>query len=194
MATLTPQQAAFVAQVSTSTVHRAIDRKEVKSERRSGRRQLGIPEVVYLKMRGELRAFLSNAGRKELYASIRSEYNEKRNLSGFRRNLKIGPVQVSLGAAVDSVVERMARLEAARERVVLDEEIRGGEPTVRGTRVPVYLLAELKEQGASDEELLEDYPSLTAESLRAALLYAQTQPRRGRKPDTPSWPKGRAAR
>ena len=88
----------------------------------------------------------------------------------------------------------MARLEAAREYVVQDEEIRGGEPTVRGTRIPVYLLEELTEQGATEEEILDDYPSLTPESLRAALLYAQTHPRRGRKPEVPPWRAGQAAR
>jgi len=40
---------------------------------------------------------------------------------------------------------------------------------VKGTRIPVSVLAELVEQGATREELLEDYPSLTAESRNAPL-------------------------
>jgi hypothetical protein len=46
--------------------------------------------------------------------------------------------------------------------------------------VPVYRLAELAEQGVSEEELLEDHPAVSAEMLRAALTYARTHPRRGR--------------
>ena len=88
----------------------------------------------------------------------------------------------------------MSRLEAGREYVVRNEETLGGEPIVRGTRIPVYLLEELTEQGATEEELLADYPSLTPESLRAALIYARTHPRRGRKPDALPWRKGQAAR
>jgi uncharacterized protein (DUF433 family) len=73
--------------------------------------------------------------------------------------------------------------------VVSDPEIRGGEPVVRGTRIPVHTLAELARQGAPRDELLEDYPSLTPETLDAALLYARMHPERDR-PRTPPWTNG----
>jgi uncharacterized protein (DUF433 family) len=75
---------------------------------------------------------------------------------------------------------RLAALDRSAALVVSDPDIRAGEPIVRGTRVPVYAVAEMKQQGASDAELLEDFPSLTPESLDAALTYAATHPRRGR--------------
>lgn len=64
-----------------------------------------------------------------------------------------------------------------RPLVVIDPEVRGGEPVVRGTRIAVHVLADLFAQGASREELLDDHPSLNPESLDAALAYAQTHPR-----------------
>jgi len=54
---------------------------------------------------------------------------------------------------------------------VLDPEIMGGKPTIRGTRITVgTILNQLRFQ--SREELLQDYPELTPEDIDAALAYA----------------------
>ena len=74
--------------------------------------------------------------------------------------------------------------------VQIDPEIRAGEPVVRGTRVSVQVLADLAAQGAEADELLEDYPRLTPESLAAALAYARAHPRIARA-TRPSWTNGR---
>ena len=61
---------------------------------------------------------------------------------------------------------------------------------IAGTRIPVYMLADLKAQAVNDDVLLADYPSLTQALLTQALLYAQLHPRAGRpkQPDA-SWRK-----
>ncbi|HEY0023104.1 MAG TPA: DUF433 domain-containing protein [Longimicrobium sp.] len=69
--------------------------------------------------------------------------------------------------------------------VMIDPQVCGGMPVVRGTRIAVHTLADLAGQGAPHEELLEDYPSLTAESLSAALEYARANPRRNQPAPTP---------
>ncbi len=52
------------------------------------------------------------------------------------------------------------------ERIVLDPEIMGGKPTIRGTRITVgTILNQLRFQ--SREELLQDYPELTPEDIDA---------------------------
>ncbi|MDP9348389.1 MAG: DUF433 domain-containing protein, partial [Gemmatimonadota bacterium] len=89
-------------------------------------------------------------------------------------------VDVKVGPEVEAVEQQMALIEQARSLVVTDPEVRAGEPVVRGTRIPVHMLGDLAEQGASREELLEDYPALTPEALDATLLYARMYPRRGR--------------
>jgi uncharacterized protein (DUF433 family) len=94
---------------------------------------------------------------------------------------------------LDQVLEGLREIEAMREYVVADPEIRGGEPVVKGTRVPVYRLAELANQGVPERELLEDYPGVSASALRAALTYARTHPRRGRPKRGPWHRSGRAA-
>jgi len=49
----------------------------------------------------------------------------------------------------------------------------GGEACIRQTRIPVWMLVSLRSQGATDNELLEEYPSLTQTDLEAAWRYYQ---------------------
>ncbi|MBE9069273.1 DUF433 domain-containing protein [Leptolyngbya cf. ectocarpi LEGE 11479] len=52
--------------------------------------------------------------------------------------------------------------------------VMGGDACVRQTRIPVWLLVSLRDQGATEAYLLEDYPDLTATDLANAWLYADT--------------------
>jgi uncharacterized protein (DUF433 family) len=47
----------------------------------------------------------------------------------------------------------------------------GGHACIRNTRIPVWVLVSLRQQGSNDRELLENYPSLTPEDLTAAWDY-----------------------
>lgn len=58
------------------------------------------------------------------------------------------------------------------DRIVVDPEILVGKPVVKGTRIPVYLIIEFLANGLTQEEILDQYPALTKEDLKAALLYA----------------------
>ncbi len=51
-------------------------------------------------------------------------------------------------------------------------EICGGKPVFRGTRIPVYLILDMLREGATIEEIIEAYPSLTPKHIKAALEYA----------------------
>jgi len=57
-------------------------------------------------------------------------------------------------------------------RVEAKPAVMMGKPCVKGTRIPVYLLLEKMAAGESFEQLLEAYPQLTREDLRACLEYA----------------------
>ena len=63
--------------------------------------------------------------------------------------------------------------------VVTSLEVLGGTPVIRGTRVPVYDVAAVAAQVPVDE-VLKDYPSLTADHVDLAKLYAKANPLRGR--------------
>ena len=64
-------------------------------------------------------------------------------------------------------------------RIVIDAKVMLGKPVIRGTRVPVELLVEKLAFGASFDSIRKDYPFLTAEDIREAVLYAA---RTGRTP------------
>ena len=46
-----------------------------------------------------------------------------------------------------------------------------GKPIVRDMRIPVELILSLLSQGVTHEELLEDYPGLEPEDIRACIAY-----------------------
>jgi uncharacterized protein (DUF433 family) len=46
-----------------------------------------------------------------------------------------------------------------------------GKPVIRGTRITVELILNQLAEGATENELLEDYPHLMPEDLRAAMAY-----------------------
>lgn len=58
------------------------------------------------------------------------------------------------------------------EYIVADTEICHGKPTFKGTRIMVYLVLEMLKAGVSIKEILEAYPSLTEEHIKAALEFA----------------------
>ncbi len=49
----------------------------------------------------------------------------------------------------------------------------GGNACIRNTRIPVWIVVSLRSQGATDNELLKDYPSLIQSDLDAAWVYYQ---------------------
>lgn len=56
--------------------------------------------------------------------------------------------------------------------VTIEPSIMHGTACLRGTRIPVSLIADNLASGASPERILDQYPSLTADHIRAAGLYA----------------------
>jgi len=58
------------------------------------------------------------------------------------------------------------------ERIELNAEVMQGKPVIRGTRIPVELLLRKLGEGATKEDLLDAYPRLGREDIRAALAYA----------------------
>lgn len=58
------------------------------------------------------------------------------------------------------------------KRIVIDPKVMIGKPVIKGTRLTVELILEKLAYGDTYETLLEDYPFLTENDIRAAVLYA----------------------
>lgn len=58
------------------------------------------------------------------------------------------------------------------KRIVIDPNILMGKPSIRGTRLGVEFILDLLAHGWSEAEILENYPSLVLEDIRACLAYA----------------------
>ena len=59
-------------------------------------------------------------------------------------------------------------------RVEVNPRILGGKPVIKGTRIPVYLILELLSAGYDFKRIIDAYPKLTEEDIRAAIEYAAT--------------------
>lgn len=57
--------------------------------------------------------------------------------------------------------------------IVSDKEVLLGKPTIKGTRISVEHIVGLLAQGWSENEILENFPRLTKESLQAVFAYIQ---------------------
>lgn len=58
-----------------------------------------------------------------------------------------------------------------REHIVSDKDVLLGKPTIKGTRISVELILDLLANGLTEKMLLESYPSLTEQDLKAVFTY-----------------------
>ena len=60
------------------------------------------------------------------------------------------------------------------KRITARPDVFGGKPIIRDMRMSVELVLSLMSQGATQEELLDDYPFLEPDDIRACIAYAYT--------------------
>lgn len=65
-----------------------------------------------------------------------------------------------------------------QERIVINPAVRSGKPIIRGTRITVYDVLEYLAGGMSEDEILDDFPNLTRDDIRACLAFAAAKERR----------------
>jgi len=58
------------------------------------------------------------------------------------------------------------------DRITFDPQIMGGRACIRGMRIPVSVIVGQIVHGATEKEILHDYPDLQREDIRQALAYA----------------------
>jgi uncharacterized protein (DUF433 family) len=61
-----------------------------------------------------------------------------------------------------------------QDYIVSDDQVLLGKPTIKGTRISVELVLELFSSGWTEKQILESYPTVSADALRAVFAYLKT--------------------
>lgn len=67
------------------------------------------------------------------------------------------------------------------DRIESNPEVLCGKPVIRGTRLAVEFILDLLSGGWTLEQLLENYPKVTEEDIRACMAYASQMLREARR-------------
>jgi uncharacterized protein (DUF433 family) len=59
-----------------------------------------------------------------------------------------------------------------RERILVDRDVHHGEPCIKNTRVPVSVVVGSVADGDTPEQIIEAWPQLTRDDIKAALKFA----------------------
>jgi uncharacterized protein (DUF433 family) len=173
----TPAEAAVLTQLPLKAVNNAIDKKTIPtvSGRRAGHatRLLDLRGLMSLTLERRLADRFVPALRREVFDALATAPRNRVSLDG-------GFLTIDLREPRRELAHSLRGLRRARQFVISDPDILGGDPVFRGTRVPVHLIATLLAQGSTEAELLDAYPRLTAEMVRLAPIYAAAYPLRGR--------------
>lgn len=70
----------------------------------------------------------------------------------------------------------MLKMGNPHPRIAVKPEVMGGKPCIKGTRIPVDLILRYLDGGQSVEDILEAFPGISREDIRAAEAYAQAVP------------------
>ncbi|MBD3190058.1 MAG: DUF433 domain-containing protein [Candidatus Heimdallarchaeota archaeon] len=60
----------------------------------------------------------------------------------------------------------------AINRIEINPKILGGKPVIKNTRIPIYVILQMIADGATFKEIIQEYPKLTEEDIRAAVEYS----------------------
>ena len=58
-----------------------------------------------------------------------------------------------------------------QQHIISDPKVLIGKPTIKGTRISVELILELFSLGWTENQILDSYPSISADSIRAVFAY-----------------------
>ena len=174
----TPTEAAVLTRLSVKAVNNAIDRKTVPTVAgdRAGyvTRLLDLRALMSLALERRLVDRLMPEARREVFDAVAAAPRNRVSLEG-------GFLTIDLREPRRELATSLRALRRARDAVMSDPDIMGGDPVFRGTRVPVHTIAALLGQGQTEADLLHDHPRLTVEMVRLAPIYAAAYPLRGRR-------------
>ena len=165
-------EAAAVNEIAVKSVHNAIDKWIVATHLAGGKgRALTDENLLRLKLWYGVGSILSAERRKRLFDTIDQNPDANTVRADDYLIVDVARAREQLAALAEALREAERMIRSVKGVV-------GGEP--KGTRVPVRTIAAMKTQGASTEEIVEGYPSLTDRMVELAEIWAADHPARGR--------------
>jgi len=64
-----------------------------------------------------------------------------------------------------------------KKYITIEADKRGGKPCIRGMRITVYDVLEYLASGMTEEEILQDFPELTQDDIKACIAFAANRER-----------------
>ncbi len=157
---LTPNEAAFTVGRDVDAVQRAVDsgvvEKRTRTIRGRERRVFGRSELRFFKVVAGVEDDLTKKGRRKLYEAILHPRGQK---------VSVGPFEVDIADVDRQIEDRLADLQRIRGVAATGPE---GTVVLRGTSIPVHVVAALAEAGGLEA------------AERAAVQYATVYPKKGR--------------
>lgn len=174
----TPTEAAVLTRLSLKAVHNAIDRKTITASTGNvegyGARLLGVKALMSLALERRLADRLVPEARRALFEALNRASRDKISLDN-------GFLQIDLREPRRELAFSIRQLRRAKQLMMSDPGIMGGDPVFQGTRVPVHAIAVQLAHGDSEAAILQGYPGLTGEMVQLAPVYSAAYPLRGRR-------------
>jgi uncharacterized protein (DUF433 family) len=171
-ARLTVPEAAFVVGLPTKAINREIDAKIISAS--GTERRLRFSDLLYLRAIKNVRDQVGPTLRKSFQRAIASA------AANGQHEARCHHFVFAIDELRNAILVGLQQLQRATERHVEERpEVLNGEPVLKGTRIAVRQIADLVRQGATSEELQEDF-DLSAEQVEAAVIYDRARPKRGR--------------
>lgn len=175
-AKLTVAEAAYVTKVSVKDIDREIDAKVLRPSGPKGARALKRGDLVYLKAIGPIRSDLNPGLRRKVCLAVGTAVAKRLKVA------KVETLEVPIKEIEAEILEEFTGLEDLRRTMIESRPaVLGGEPVLKGTRIPVRVVADLVKKGATAKDLKDEF-NVTPAQMRAAVLFDQIRPRRGRPP------------
>ena len=199
MAFISSVEAAYIAEVSDRDVSRAIDEHIVPASlvQRSAGRHISRLAAAFISFYVDMDGVLTAALRKQALARMTDRViaagklkealaldfafakTEKFLILEFKTR-KDAVLKVDFRPYLDAATQRAMKVDAALAAISTSENVMGGMPVFRGTRVPIDTILASIDSGIDFQRLQASYPCVTEELVEAARIYSQVRPRRGR--------------
>lgn len=170
----TPAEAAAVSEIAVKSVHNAIDKRIIARRLfEEDGRALSDDDLLRLKLWYGVGSILSAERRQRLFDTI----DQNPHADTVRAD---DYLIVDVARAREQLAARAGALREAERGIGSVKGLLGGEPVFNKTRIPVRAIAAMKTQGATIEEIVEGYPSLTMRMVELAEIWTAAHPARGR--------------